>query len=117
MVCRSRSIEREGKIFIRSIDPAEVSPGEFAHIIVDTTIREGTKFVVIDSLNGYINAMPDERLLDIRLHELLSYLAQRGVTTLLTLAQHGLFASLEQPGRGELSGRQPAGASVLRGDG
>jgi circadian clock protein KaiC len=85
--------EGEGQIFIRSIDPAEVSPGEFAHSIVDTTKREGSKFVVIDSLNGYINAMPDERLLDIRLHELLSYLAQRGVTTLLTLAQHGLFAS------------------------
>ncbi|HEY8197497.1 MAG TPA: ATPase domain-containing protein [Gemmatimonadales bacterium] len=85
--------EREGKLIIKSIDPAEVSPGEFAHIIVETTLREGTKFVVIDSLNGYINAMPDERLLDIRLHELLSYLAQRGVTTLLTLAQHGLFAS------------------------
>ena len=88
-----QKFEREGKIFIKSIDPAEVSPGEFAHIIVETTLRENTKFVVIDSLNGYINAMPDERLLDIRLHELLSYLAQRGVTTLLTLAQHGLFAS------------------------
>jgi len=83
----------DGRIFIRSIDPAEISPGEFAHTIVDTTKREGSKFVVIDSLNGYINAMPDERLLDIRLHELLSYLAQRGATTLLTLAQHGLFAS------------------------
>jgi circadian clock protein KaiC len=85
--------ERDGRIFIRSIDPAEISPGEFAHTIVDTTNRENSQFVVIDSLNGYINAMPDERLLDIRLHELLSYLAQRGVTTLLTLAQHGLFAA------------------------
>lgn len=85
--------QRDGKLFIRSIDPAEVSPGEFAHTIVETTTREGSKFVVIDSLNGYISAMPDERLLDIRLHELLSYLAQRGVTTLLTLVQHGLFAS------------------------
>ena len=83
----------DGRILIRPIDPAEVSPGEFAHIIVDTTKREDTQFVVIDSLNGYINAMPDERLLDIRLHELLGYLAQRGVTTLLTLAQHGLFAA------------------------
>jgi circadian clock protein KaiC len=78
---------------IRQIDPAEVSPGEFAHTIVHATKREGSKFVVIDSLNGYINAMPEERLLDIRLHELLSYLAQRGATTLLTLAQHGMFAS------------------------
>lgn len=88
-----RKFEREGRMFIRSIDPAEVSPGEFAHTIVDTITRENSKFVVIDSLNGYLNAMPDERLLDIRLHELLSYLAQRGVTTLLTLAQHGVFAT------------------------
>lgn len=87
-----QTFERDGRILIRSIDPVEISPGEFAHAIVDTTKREGTKFVVIDSLNGYINAMPDERLLDVRLHELLSYLAQRGVTTLLTLAEHGLFA-------------------------
>jgi circadian clock protein KaiC len=82
-----------GRITIRQIDPAEVSPGEFAHSILDTTQREGSKFIVIDSLNGYLNAMPEERLLDIRLHELLSYLAQRGATTLLTLAQHGMFAS------------------------
>ncbi|MGZ8398503.1 MAG: ATPase domain-containing protein [Gemmatimonadales bacterium] len=85
--------QRDGNMLIKSIDPAEVSPGEFAQIIVETTQREGTRFVVIDSLNGYINAMPDERLLDIRLYDVLSYLAQRGITTLLTLAQHGLFAS------------------------
>jgi circadian clock protein KaiC len=82
-----------GRIVIRQIDPAEVSPGEFAHGIVHATKRENSKFIVIDSLNGYLNAMPEERLLDIRLHELLSYLAQRGATTLLTLAQHGMFAS------------------------
>ena len=83
-----------GRILIRQIDPAEVSPGEFAHLIVDATKRADANFVVIDSLNGYINAMPNERLLDIRLHELMSYLAQRGVTTLVTLAQHGVFSSL-----------------------
>ena len=88
-----QKFERAGRMLIRSIDPSEVSPGEFAHTVVDTTEREGTRLVVIDSLNGYINAMPDEQLLDVRLHELLSYLAQRGVTTVLTLAQHGLFAS------------------------
>lgn len=88
-----QQFEREGRMLIRSIDPAEISPGEFAHTIVETTLREGTRFVVIDSLNGYLNAMPNERLLEIRLHELLSYLAQRGVTTVLTHAQHGLFAS------------------------
>jgi circadian clock protein KaiC len=79
-----------GAIEVRQIDPAEVSPGEFAHTVVGTVERDNTQVVVIDSLNGYINAMPDERLLDIRLHELLSYLAQRGVTTVMTLAQHGL---------------------------
>jgi circadian clock protein KaiC len=83
----------QGLLFLRQIDPAEVSPGEFAHAVVGTVERENTRVVVIDSLNGYINAMPDERLLDIRLHELLSYLAQRGVTTVMTLAQHGMFAS------------------------
>lgn len=83
----------DGQIMLRQIDPAEVSPGEFAHGVVATVERENTQLVVIDSLNGYISAMPDERLLDIRLHELLSYLAQRGVTTVLTLAQHGMFAS------------------------
>jgi len=88
----SKHVEH-GRIVIRQIDPAEVSPGEFAHMIVEATQRQGSRFVVIDSLNGYLNAMPEERLLDIRLHELLSYLAQRGATTLLTLAQHGMFAS------------------------
>ena len=87
----SRHVD-EGRILIQQIDPAEVSPGEFAHGIVDATKREGIKFIVLDSLNGYLNAMPEERLLDVRLHELLSYLAQRGATTLLTLAQHGMFA-------------------------
>ncbi len=80
---------QRGQIVIRQIDPAEVSPGEFAHSVVATVERENTKMVVIDSLNGYINAMPDDRLLDIRLHELLSYLAQRGVTTVMTWRSTG----------------------------
>jgi circadian clock protein KaiC len=82
--------QQVGQITVRQIDPAEVSPGEFAHRVVGSVERENTQMVVIDSLNGYISAMPDERLLDIRLHELLNYLAQRGVTTVMTLAQHGL---------------------------
>jgi circadian clock protein KaiC len=83
----------QGRLALRQIDPAEISPGEFAHSVVSTVERENTQLVVIDSLNGYISAMPDERLLDIRLHELLSYLAQRGVTTVMTLAQHGMLPS------------------------
>ena len=85
---------KPGRVTIRQIDPAEVSPGEFAHLIVDVTQSQGAEFVIIDSLNGHITAMLDERLLDICLHELMSYLAQRGVTTLLTLAQHGVFSSV-----------------------
>jgi circadian clock protein KaiC len=93
---------KAGRITVRQIDPAEVSPGEFAHTVVATVEQENTQMVVIDSLNGYINAMPDERLLDIRLHELLSYLAQRGVTTVMTLAQHGLIL-LHQASQAEVS--------------
>jgi circadian clock protein KaiC len=90
---------RDGRIRVRQLDPAEISPSEFAHMVVHSTQHEGTGFVVIDSLNGYITAIPEERLVNIRLHELLSYLAQRGVTTLLTLAQHGVFS--------ETAGDQP----------
>ncbi|HEY3013152.1 MAG TPA: ATPase domain-containing protein [Gemmatimonadales bacterium] len=91
---------RDGRIRVRQLDPAEISPGEFAHMVVHSTQHEGTGIVVIDSLNGYMTAMPEERLVNIRLHELLSYLAQRGVTTLLTLAQHGVFSEMaeDQPG-------------------
>jgi len=84
---------RDGRLLIRQIDLAGVSPGEFTHLIVEGTKQEGTDFVVIDSLNGYIKAMPNERFLDLRVQELLSYLAQRGATTLLTLAQPAEFAS------------------------
>lgn len=83
---------QDGRIRVRQLDPAEISPGEFAHMVVHSTRHEGTGIVVIDSLNGYMTAMPEERLVNIRLHELLSYLAQRGVTTLLTLAQQGVFS-------------------------
>jgi circadian clock protein KaiC len=82
---------KSGRLLMRQLDPAEISPGEFAHGVVHSVDRDSTQLVVIDSLNGYISAMLDERLLDIRLHELLSYLAQRGVTSLMTLAQHGVI--------------------------
>ena len=73
----------------RSI-PAELSPGEFAHAIRDVGGRRGgVKIVVIDSLNGYLNAMPEERFLTIQLHELLTYLGQQGVATILIGAHQG----------------------------
>jgi len=82
-----------GLINIRQIDPAELSPGEFVHNVRVAVEEEQSKVVVIDSLNGYLNAMPEERFLIIQLHELLSYLAQKGVITLLVVAQHGVFGA------------------------
>jgi circadian clock protein KaiC len=87
----------EKMIEIRSVDPAELSPGEFAHSVrlsvEGTKDRAGVKIVVIDSLNGYLNAMPEERFLNAQLHELLTYLGHRGVSTFLVVAQHGLLGN------------------------
>ncbi|WP_418122434.1 ATPase domain-containing protein [Variovorax sp. 160MFSha2.1] len=79
-----------GLIRIKQIDPAELSPGELVHEIRLAVTRHSAAVVVIDSLNGYLNAMPDERFLIVHLHELLTYLGQSGVATLLVGAQHGL---------------------------
>ena len=80
-----------GRIIARQIDPADVSPGEFSHIVSDAVEELGVRMVVIDSLTGYMNAMPEEKLLHIHLHELFTYLTIRGVTTLVTLAQTSVF--------------------------
>nr|WP_162583555.1 ATPase domain-containing protein [Variovorax sp. PBS-H4] len=80
-----------GHIQVRQIDPAELSPGEFVHEIRMAVEQQGATVVVIDSLNGYLNAMPDERFLIVQLHELLTYLGQHGVATMLIGAQHGLI--------------------------
>jgi circadian clock protein KaiC len=89
------AIER-GRIAVQQVDPAEVSPGEFAVRIL-RGIEAGCKLVAIDSLNGYLNAMPGEKYLINQLHELSSYLNQQGVITLLVLAQHGLVAAAQTP--------------------
>lgn len=81
----------KGQITLRQIDPAEMTPGEFAHEVKSAVESEGVRLVSIDSLNGYLNAMPDERFLTLHLHELLSYLGNKGVTTLLLMAQHGIL--------------------------
>lgn len=80
-----------GRIHIRQVDPAELSPGELVHLIRVAVTENDASVVVIDSLNGYLNAMPDERFLIVQLHELLTYLGQAGVATLLIGAQHGLM--------------------------
>jgi circadian clock protein KaiC len=80
-----------GLVSITPVDPAELSPGEFTHKIRDAVERQHVSMIVIDSLNGYLNAMPGERNLIIQLHELLMYLGQRNVATLLLSAQQGFM--------------------------
>ena len=85
-----------GMITVQQVDPAELSPGEFAVRIL-RGVEAGCELVAIDSLNGYLNAMPGEKFLNKQLHELCSYLNQQGVLTILILAQHGLVAAAEAP--------------------
>jgi circadian clock protein KaiC len=86
-----------GLLHLQQIDPAEMSPGEFAATVRRSVEQDQCRVVVIDSLNGYLNAMPDERFLILQMHELLSYLGQLGVLTILILAQHGLVGPMDTP--------------------
>jgi len=85
-----RRHEQEGLVSIRQVDPAELSPGEFAGD-VRRNVEQGVTTVVIDSLNGYRNAMAEEQHLILHLHEVLAYLNQQGVTTLIIMAQYGIL--------------------------
>jgi circadian clock protein KaiC len=78
------------------LDPAEVSPGEFVDMVREAVEVAGVRAVLIDSLNGFLQAMPGEQFLALHLHELLTYLNNRGVLTLLVLAQMGLVGSAMQ---------------------
>jgi circadian clock protein KaiC len=82
-----------GRIILQQVDPAELSPGEFAHRVRLAVERDEARVVVIDSLNGYLQAMPDERFLTAQMHELLTYLNQQGVVTLLVVSQHGFLGT------------------------
>ncbi|HKO90059.1 MAG TPA: ATPase domain-containing protein, partial [Polyangiaceae bacterium] len=79
----------EGLLHAQQVDPVEMTPGAFAHE-VRRAVEAGAKVVVIDSLNGYLNAMPEERFLTTHLHELFAYLNQKGVMTIIVVAQHGM---------------------------
>ncbi len=87
-----RELER-GMLSIQQVDPAELSPGEFIAQIRRDVEERDTRVIVIDSLNGFLNAMPGERDLILHLHELLAFLNQQGVLTILVLTQHGLVGS------------------------
>jgi circadian clock protein KaiC len=84
-----------GSLEIQQIDPAEVAPGEFVSRIRRLVDEKHLRVVVLDSMNGFLNAMPHEQFLAMQLHELLSYLGQQGVATILTLAQHGFIGNMQ----------------------
>lgn len=79
------------KLEMQQIDPAELSPGEFVSRLRRMVDEDELRLVVIDSMNGFLNAMPHEQFLAMQLHELLAYLGQQGIATLLTLVQHGFI--------------------------
>ncbi|HEY0195614.1 MAG TPA: ATPase domain-containing protein [Kofleriaceae bacterium] len=87
----SRHVEAR-QIEIRQIDPAEMGPGELIALI-RARVAAGVRMVVVDSVNGMLNSMPEDRHLYMQLHELLSYLAASGVTTILIMAQNGMFGA------------------------
>jgi circadian clock protein KaiC len=82
-----------GTLLVRQVDPAEMSPGELISRVRDDVEHRHATVVVIDSLNGYLAAMPEENFLVVQLHELLSYLRQRGVVCILVVAQAGLLGT------------------------
>lgn len=86
-----------GLICIEEIDPAQISPGELMSRIRTAVEVRNARIIVIDSVNGYLNAMPEERFLSLQLHELLSYLNHKGVITLMVLAQQGLVGNMQSP--------------------
>ena len=81
---------------LRQIDSAEFSPGQFTHTVMRAVKDDGVGMVVIDSLSGYLSAMPEDRFLTTHIHELLTYLSHRNVVTILTLAQHGVVGERVQ---------------------
>ncbi len=101
MMARSKSLGMDlqphvdsGALQVKQIDPAELSPGEFASWVRRAVERDGVRFLVIDSLNAFLQAMPGEKYLLLNMHELLSYLNQQGVITVLILGQHGIVGDI-----------------------
>jgi circadian clock protein KaiC len=92
----SRHLET-GRLTIEQIDPANISPGEFSGRVRQAVEQGGARVVVIDSLTGYLNAMPEQPFIVLQMHELLTYLNQQGVVTMLILAQHGMVGPMATP--------------------
>lgn len=88
---------RSGQVQVDQMDPAAMTPGQFAHQVKDLVLHKDLRIVVIDSLNGYMNAAPSEKFLNLHLHELLAFLSHRGVASILTVAQQGMMGPMQGP--------------------
>lgn len=93
---------KNGLVSVQQVDPAELSSGEFAAVVRRAAegldaVGKPAKMIIVDSLNGYLNAMPEEKYLTAQLHELLSYLGQQGVVTILTVTQTGMLGNMSSP--------------------
>ena len=86
-----------GIVTITQIDPAQLSSGEFSHLVQNAVEKDGASLVIIDTLNGYLQSIPDEQFPLLHIHELLTYLNQQGVVTLVITAQNGVVGTLESP--------------------
>jgi circadian clock protein KaiC len=91
------AMQQAGDLLVMQVDAAELSPGEFTSKVRRCIAEQGIKTVVIDSLNGYQAAMPEEQFLILHIHELLQFLNRQGATTFLTVAQHGLVGDMKAP--------------------
>lgn len=92
-----KAYQNSGQLFVEQVDAAELSPGEFSHRVRRYVDEQQIKTVIIDSLNGYQAAMPEENALVLHMHELLLYLNRQGASTFMTVAQHGLVGDMRSP--------------------
>ena len=91
------ALQDSGQLIVEQVDAAELAPGEFAERVRNSVSEKDAQTVIIDSLNGYQSAMPEEKQLILHMHELLQYLNRQGATTFLTVAQHGLVGDMRSP--------------------
>src|SRR5690606_21201970 len=90
-----QAMVEQGKLLIEQVDAAQLSPGEFSERVRQCVEQYASRTIVMDSLNGYQAAMPEENALILHMHELLQYLNRQGATTFLTVAQHGLVGDMK----------------------
>lgn len=86
-----------GSLLLRQVDPASLSPGELVSVIKRQVLNQDVRLVLMDSLNGYLNVAPNEKFLGVHLHEVLTFLSQRGVATIITVAQQGPVGAMQGP--------------------